>query len=43
MNQLGRLDGRTVEDGRAGTLEELMEGRMFSCEGIYMKNVIEAL
>ena len=31
-----------MEDGRIGTLEEFMEGRVFSCEGIYPKDVIEA-
>ena len=30
-----------MKDGRLGTLEELMEGKVFSCKGIYPKEVIK--
>ena len=42
MNQMGILDEGAVKDGRVGTLEELMEGKAFSCKGIYPKEVIRA-
>ena len=42
MDQMGRLDGGAVRDGRSGTLEELMEGKAFLCEGMYPKEVIRA-